>query len=71
MRNSYFAALAALALGACGQSSTPSDDGGIPTVSRENAAGLTQTYAEFRATQVGDVRYQLAVDLDPELDHFS
>ena len=71
MRNSYFAALAALTLGACDQSSAPSDDIGVPAVSRENTAGLTQTYAEFRAIQVGNVRYQLVVDLDPELDYFS
>ncbi len=71
MRISYFAALAALALGACGQTSAPTTDSSVPAVSRENSAGLTQTYAEFRATQVGNVSYQLAVDLDPDLDHFS
>jgi aminopeptidase N len=71
MRKSYLAAFVALALGACGESTTPAEGIGVATVSRENAAGLTQTYAEFRATQVGNVHYQLAVELDPELDGFS
>ena len=68
MRNSTLAALAALAISACGQTTAPSDDRGV---TREDTAGLTQTYAEFRATQVGNVRYQLSVELDPELDDFS
>jgi len=46
----------------------PSDDLGV---TREDTAGLTQTYAEFRATQVGNVRYLLSIELDPELDDFS
>ena len=68
MRNLYFAAIAALVFGACDQASPPADDSGV---TREDQPGLTQTYAEFRATQVGNVRYQLSVELDPELNDFS
>ena len=71
MRKSYLVAITALALAACDQSSTPTDDSGVQAVSREVTAGLTQQFAEFRATQVTNVRYRLTVELDPSLENYS
>lgn len=72
MRNTIFAALALVGLAACGQDTAP--DGAQAEqlgMVRNDAPGLTQTYAEFRASQVGDVRYDLEVELDDALDYFS
>jgi len=71
MRVWHLVALAALGLSACNQASTPIGDGGVQGVSRADKPGLTQQYAEFRATQVENVRYELAVQLDPSLAYFS
>ena len=71
VQKSHLAALAALCLAACGPSSTPTDDSGIKGIVRDDIPGLTQQYAEFRATQVENVRYRLTVELDPALDYFS
>ncbi len=71
MRLWHLAVTAALGLSACNQAPTPVDDGGVPGVTREDKPGLTQQYAEFRATQVENVRYELAVVLDSSLAYFS
>lgn len=71
MRTLLPTTLAALALSACNQASAPTDDVVIQTLSRANAVGLTQQYAELRAQQVARVEYQLTVNLDPTLDSFS
>ena len=71
MRTLYLVTLASLLLGACGESSTPTDVGSVQKISREDAVGLTQEYAGFRAEQVANVRYQLSVELDPALESFS
>ncbi len=64
MRTALFFALAVLSPGACDQTATPGTE-------REDNSKLTQEYAEFRATQVEQVSYQLMVELDPSLDYFS
>ena len=71
MRTLLPTTLAALALSACNQASAPTDDVVIQTLSRANAVGLTQQYAEFRAEQVTKVDYQLTVTPDPTLHSFS
>ena len=71
MRRSRLIVLAALALAACGEAPTPTEVGGVQDITREDTTGLTQQYAEFRANQVGNVRYDLTVQLDPALDSFS
>jgi len=69
MRPWHLAAIAALGLCACNQASTPAD--GRQTIARADRPGLTQHYAEFRATQVENVRYELAAQLDPSLTYFA
>jgi len=64
MRTTLLIALATLSLSACDQTTTPG-------ITREDTPELTQEYAEFRATQLEHVRYQLTVELDPSLDYFS
>ncbi len=69
MRCSLLAALVAICLYGCGQQSSP--EPGAAGTSRGDRPGLIQEYAEFRASQVDNVRYQLAVELDPALDYFT
>jgi len=69
MRCSLLATLVAICLYGCGQQSSP--EPGAAGISRGDHPGLTQEYAEFRASQVDNVRYQLAVELDPALDYFT
>jgi aminopeptidase N len=64
------AALAAISLVACNQAPTSTDHSTADSVGREEPSGLTQIYAEFRATQVSNVRYGLTVELDPALPDF-
>ncbi|MDH3429954.1 MAG: aminopeptidase N, partial [Gammaproteobacteria bacterium] len=71
MQKSLLTSLAALSLAACEPVATPADDSTLQTVARADTPGLTEQYAAFRATQVANVRYQLAVELDPSLDYFS
>lgn len=71
MRKPLLGSLAALSLAACDPAATPADETVLQTVVRADAPGLTQEYAGFRATQVANVRYRLAVELDPSLDYFS
>jgi len=70
MRLPIIAALAATSLVACNQAPTPADHSTADSVVREAPTGLTQTYAEFRAIQVNDVRYGLTIELDPVLPEF-
>jgi aminopeptidase N len=71
MQKWLLAGLAALGLVACDPAATPGDDDDLQTMARTAMPGLTQAYAEFRATQVDNVRYRLTVELDPSLDYFS
>jgi aminopeptidase N len=71
MRNSILTTLAALCLSACDPGATPADKIPATATAREDAPGLTQTYAEFRASQVHNAHYELDVELDPTLDYFS
>jgi aminopeptidase N len=71
MQCSLFAGLLAICLYGCNQQSLPATDVDPSAISRADQPGLTQEYAEFRAAQVGDVRYRLNVELDPALDYFT
>ncbi|MGB5345214.1 MAG: aminopeptidase N [Woeseia sp.] len=66
MRLSLTVAVLVSLLGACNLA--PSATGKIV---RANHSALTQTYAEFRASQLQNVRYELNVELDPALAEFS
>jgi len=69
MRITTVAPVAALLLAGCGEPPAPpvSDEA---IVLREQQPALTQGYAEFRSTQIGNVRYELDVTLDPQFDYF-
>ena len=71
MHRSQPIVLAALILAACGEAPAPTAMSGNHEIIRKDMAGLTQPYAEFRANQVGNVRYGLTVQLDSALDSFS
>jgi len=71
MRKSHLVAIATLALTACDQAPVTSGANIIQEVTREDLVGLTQEYADFRANQVGNVRYDLTVQLDPSQDSFT
>ena len=69
MRITAFMLVAAALLAGCGE---PAADASMSeaAVLREQQPALTQRYAEFRAAQLSDVRYELDVTLDPGLDYF-
>jgi aminopeptidase N len=71
MRYSLFATLVAICLYGCNQQSLPATNVDPAEISRADQPGLTQEYADFRAAQVGNVRYRLDVELDPALDYFT
>jgi len=71
MRRSRLVVLTALTLAACGEAPAPAETGDDQGMTRKDKVGLTQEYAEFRAHQVENVRYDLTVQLDPSQDFFT
>ena len=71
MRRSRLVVLAASILAACGEAPAPANTGGDQEMTRRDEVGLTQEYAEFRADQVDNVRYDLTVQLDPSQDSYT